>query len=192
MSAPGTDAPTAFVTGGSGFIGGRLIRRLLSDGWKVKALARSPASEEKVAARGAEPVRGDLDDIAAMQAGASGAEYTFHAAAHLGEWGSPEEFERGNVTGTRNALEASRVAGVRRFVHVGTEAALLAGQPLVNVERGRSAAAGLHPPSTRPPRRRPSRPCAAPTATASRRWSCDPGSSGARATPRSCPRSRLP
>ncbi len=133
MTSPSSDGPTAFVTGGSGFIGGRLIRRLVADGWKVRALARSPASEEKVAARGAEPVRGDLDDVAAMQTGAGGAEYAFHAAAHLGEWGSPEEFERGNVTGTRNALEASRVAGVRRFVHVGTEAALLAGQPLVNV-----------------------------------------------------------
>jgi nucleoside-diphosphate-sugar epimerase len=133
VSAPGSEGPTAFVTGGSGFIGGRLIRRLVNEGWKVKALARSPASEEKVAGRGAEPVRGDLDDVAAMQAGGAGAEYTFHAAAHLGEWGSPEEFERGNVQGTKNALEASRVAGVRRFVHVGTEAALLAGDPLVNV-----------------------------------------------------------
>ena len=41
---------------------------------------------------------------------------------------------RGNVTGTDNALEASRSAGVRRFVHCGTEAALLAGEPLVNVD----------------------------------------------------------
>src|SRR5207247_9332095 len=47
---------------------------------------------------------------------------------------SREGFERGNVTGTENALEACRSAGVRRFVHVGTEAALLAGQPLVNVD----------------------------------------------------------
>jgi nucleoside-diphosphate-sugar epimerase len=123
----------AFVTGGSGFIGGRLITRLRGEGWSVRALARSDASAAKVAALGAEPVAGDLDSVDAMRTGAGGAEYAFHAAAHLGEWGTREEFVHGNVTGTRNALDATRSAGVRRFVHVGTEAALLAGQPLVNV-----------------------------------------------------------
>ena len=124
---------TAFVTGGSGFIGGKLVRRLVADGWRVRALARSDAAAEKVADAGAEPVRGDLDDVESMRAGAEGAELTFHAAAHLGEWGTREEFERANVQGTRNAVSASRGAGVRRFVHVGTEAGLLAGQPLVRV-----------------------------------------------------------
>jgi nucleoside-diphosphate-sugar epimerase len=125
---------TAFVTGGSGFIGGRLIDRLLREGWRVRALARSDSSAAKVAERGAEPAMGDLGDADAMRAGAQGCEYAFHAAAHLGEWGTREEFERDNVGGTRNALEGSRAAGVRRFVHVGTEAALLAGEPLVNVD----------------------------------------------------------
>src|SRR5439155_3448899 len=124
---------TAFVTGGSGFIGGRLIDRLVREGWRVRALARSDSSAAKVSERGAEAVPGDLDDAAAMRAGAEGCEYAFHAAAHLGEWGTREEFERDNLGGTRNALEGSRAAGVRRFVHVGTEAALLAGEPLVNV-----------------------------------------------------------
>jgi nucleoside-diphosphate-sugar epimerase len=124
---------TAFVTGGSGFIGGRLIRRLVGDGWRVGALARSERAAAKVSEAGAEPSRGDLDDVESMRAGAAGADVTFHAAAHLGEWGTREEFERANVHGTRNAVDASRAAGVRRFVHVGTEAGLLAGEPLVNV-----------------------------------------------------------
>jgi nucleoside-diphosphate-sugar epimerase len=125
---------TAFVTGGSGFIGGALVRRLVADGWTVRALARSHASERTVRERGAEPVRGDLDDTAAMAVGASGADVVFHAAAHLGDWGRREDFERGNVQGTRNALGAARQARVRRFVHVGTEAALLAGDPLIAVD----------------------------------------------------------
>jgi nucleoside-diphosphate-sugar epimerase len=124
----------AFVTGGSGFIGGALLRRLGAEGWEVRALARSEASARRVEEAGAEPVPGDLDDPAAMRAGAEGCEVAFHAAAALGEWGPREDFERGNVTGTRNALRACREAGVRRFVHVGTEAALLAGWPLVNVD----------------------------------------------------------
>src|SRR4051812_45028893 len=154
---------SAFVTGGSGFIGGRLlrrptgagrgvkapppretpagkggggrlIRRLTGDGWEVKALARSETSAEKVRDAGAKAVMGDIADPASMRDAAAGCEYAFHAAAQLGEWGKREDFVRGNVTGTKNALTASRDAGVRRFVHVGTEAALLAGDPLIEVD----------------------------------------------------------
>jgi len=125
---------TVFVTGGSGFIGGRLIERLCRDGHGVRALARSPAAAESVRARGAEPVAGELADIDAMRAGAAGCELAFHAAATLGDWGRREDFEHGNVQGTANVLRACSGAGVRRLVHVGTEAALLAGQPLVEVD----------------------------------------------------------
>lgn len=123
-----------FVTGGSGFIGGRLIERLCAEGHLVRALARSSAAEESVRARGAEPVPGELADVAAMRAGADGCQLAFHAAATLGDWGRREDFEQGNVVGTHNVLRACEDAGVRRFVHVGTEAALLAGRPLVEVD----------------------------------------------------------
>ncbi len=125
---------SAFVTGGSGFIGGRLIERLVGEGADVRALARSPAAAERVRGLGAEPVSGELEDADAMRSGAAGCELAFHAAATLGDWGTREEFERGNVRGTANALDACAQEGVRRFVHVGTEAALMAGQPLVEVD----------------------------------------------------------
>lgn len=124
----------AFITGGSGFIGGRLIERLREDGHEVQALARSDAAAERIQSRGGTAARGDLADVEAMRNAASGCEWAFHAAATLGDWGKREEFERGNVVGTANALRACSDAGVRRFVHVGTEAALLAGRPLVNVD----------------------------------------------------------
>jgi nucleoside-diphosphate-sugar epimerase len=79
-------------------------------------------------------VPGELADVAAMRAGADGCQLAFHAAATLGDWGRREDFERGNVAGTHNVLRACEDAGVRRFVHVGTEAALLAGRPLVEVD----------------------------------------------------------
>lgn len=127
-------AEAAFVTGGSGFIGGKLVERLVAEGRPVRALARSDAAAERVAALGAEPVRGDLADRASLAAGATGADIAFHLAAHLGEWGPWSEFERGNVEGSRNALAGCAEAGVERFVHCGTEASLMAGEPLVDVD----------------------------------------------------------
>jgi nucleoside-diphosphate-sugar epimerase len=125
---------SAFVTGGSGFIGGRLVKRLVAGGARVRALARSDASATVVEALGAEPVRGDLEDPASITTGAQGCDTAFHLAAHVGDWGPWEDFEGANVAGTSNALEGCARAGVRRFVHCGTEAALMAGDPLVNVD----------------------------------------------------------
>src|SRR6202521_4134490 len=124
-----------FLTGGSGFIGGRLIERLRRDGHAVRALAPSASAAERARARGAEPVEGELADVASMRAGAEGCELAFHAAATLGDWGKRADFERGNVEGTSNALRACGDAGVRRFVHVGTEAALIAGEPRIDADK---------------------------------------------------------
>ena len=123
--------PAAFVTGGSGFVGAALIRRLAADGWTVRALARSPAAEAKVREAGAEAVRGDLGDAGALERGARGADVAFHSAARLGDFGPWDEFRRVNVDGTKAVIGACRGAGVPRLVHVGTEAALMHGQPLV-------------------------------------------------------------
>src|SRR3954451_9169486 len=125
---------SAFVTGGSGFIGGRLIARVAGGGWGVRALARSPEAAARVEERGAEAVRGDLNDGGAMRGGAHGCAHAFHAAAHLGASGDWAAFERVNVQGTKDLLAACRDAEVRRFVHVGTEASLMAGEPLVEAD----------------------------------------------------------
>ncbi len=125
---------TVFVTGGSGFIGGRLIQRLVAGGHTVRGLARSEHAAARISERGGEPVRGNLSDIDAMRSGALGCELAFHAAAMVDDWGKRDDFERHNVQGTLNLLTACADAGVHRCVHVGTEAALLAGQRLVNVD----------------------------------------------------------
>jgi nucleoside-diphosphate-sugar epimerase len=109
----------------------------------VFALARSSRSEELLEDLGAQPVPGGLGDLASLKAAATECELAFHAAAHLGEWGPRWEFEQVNVRGTANVIEACRSAGVRRLVHVSTEAVLLAGEPLVNVDE----AAPLRPDS---------------------------------------------
>jgi len=122
----------AFVTGGSGFIGGVLLRRLASEGVQTTALARSEASAEKVRELGAEPFVADLNG--ALEGGVDGCEVAYHAAAKVEQWGPWEEFQRATVDGTANVLAACRDAGVKRFVHVGTEAALVDGNALVNAD----------------------------------------------------------
>lgn len=111
-----------FVTGGSGFVGRNLIRRLRADGVAVAALARSEQSANQVAALGATPVRGDLLDTASLQAGMAGCQLVFHSAAFVEEWGPRQRYWDINVVGTQMALDAARAAGVEGFVHVSTEA----------------------------------------------------------------------
>jgi nucleoside-diphosphate-sugar epimerase len=125
---------TVFVTGGSGFIGQRLIRRLVREGHVVFALARSERSGKLLSQLGAQPMPGDITDPETLEAAVQKCELAFHAAAKVDEWGPHWEFQEVNVRGTRNVIDACLAAGVRRLVHVGTEAALLAGQPLVNVD----------------------------------------------------------
>ena len=78
---------SAFVTGGSGFIGGALIRRLVADGGTVAALAGAPPPPRPSGPAAPSRSRGDLDDVAALRGRDGGADVAFHAAAHLGDWG---------------------------------------------------------------------------------------------------------
>ncbi|MGW1729316.1 NAD-dependent epimerase/dehydratase family protein [Streptomyces sp. NPDC002306] len=125
---------TVLITGGSGFIGGRLIKRLVAEGHRVRAVARSDASARKVQALGAIPVQANLWDLQSLRAAMSGADLTFHTAARTPRIGTRQQFWADNVTGTDNALRAARENGVRRFIHVGTEAVLMDGRPLVDVD----------------------------------------------------------
>lgn len=129
------------VTGGSGFIGGRLISELRRRGVEVVALARSEASSAKVAALGATAAKGELDDEASIRAAAGGCDTVFHAAAHTDQFDPLEVHLRITVQGTKNVLAASRAAGVKRFVHVGTEAVLADGRPIVRATEERPRAA---------------------------------------------------
>lgn len=121
-----------FVTGGSGFVGGHVLEALVADGLEVRAMARSDRSAAAVAAYGATPVRCDLDTVSAEDL--AGVDAVVHCAAFVEEWGSRDQFWRGNVLGTQAMLDAARAAGVRRFVHIGTEAVLFDGADLRDVD----------------------------------------------------------
>jgi len=81
-----------------------------------------------VGERGAQAVRGSLDDVASLTDAALGCAVVIHVAALFKLWGAPVEFERTNVQGTANLLQAAAAASVRRFVQVGA-AAVVMGDP---------------------------------------------------------------
>jgi nucleoside-diphosphate-sugar epimerase len=124
----------AFVTGGSGFVGKQLIADLVARGDRVRALARSDTAAASVSAAGAQAVRGDLDNEAALLAGMQDCAVVFHAAAKVEFWGKREDFERVTVLGTQRVLTAARIAGVSKLVHVSTEAVLAGGPALIDAD----------------------------------------------------------
>jgi len=107
----------AVVTGGAGFVGGGLCRRLRDQGHDVVAVVRRP--RPALAAAGTHTVLQDLtaaDAPAALAAAFAGADCVFHTAAHVKMWGPREAFVRGNVGATRAVIAACRAAGVGRLV----------------------------------------------------------------------------
>jgi dihydroflavonol-4-reductase len=113
----------AFVTGGTGFVGGRLVAKLRERGDEVVALVRSRARAERLGALGCELVEGKLGDRGALARALAGSEALFHVAA-IYKIGIPESQRAAmfaaNVTGTINVLDAAADAGVRRIVYVST------------------------------------------------------------------------
>lgn len=120
-----------FVTGASGFIGGAATAHLAKE-HTVTAMSRSEASDAAIEALGATPIRCDLDTVDASAL--EGVDMVIHSAAKVDAWGPMDDFMRANVDGTKRLLDAATQAGVRRFIHIGTEAALFFGQDMVNVD----------------------------------------------------------
>jgi 2-alkyl-3-oxoalkanoate reductase len=106
------------VTGGGGFLGSALVRRLLDEGASVRVLARGhyPALVDA----GAEVCQGDIRDVQATQKATDGCAAVFHTAAKAGGWGDPQEFEAINITGTANVIAACRAAQVPHLIYTST------------------------------------------------------------------------
>jgi nucleoside-diphosphate-sugar epimerase len=106
------------ITGGTGFVGGHLIRLATNGGHEVRALARRP----QPAIGGVTWIEGALDRPAILEALARGADAVIHVAGVVNAPDRPA-FAAGNIEGTRAMLAATRAAGIARFVHVSSLAA---------------------------------------------------------------------
>jgi nucleoside-diphosphate-sugar epimerase len=112
---------SVFVTGASGFLGGRLAEVLVEQGEEVFALTRPGAEMGHLAHLPIHIVRGDLGDVARLTDAVRDVRQIFHCAACATDWAPLDTYYRANVAGTQNLLAAAREAtDLQRFVHVST------------------------------------------------------------------------
>jgi dihydroflavonol-4-reductase len=115
----------ALVTGATGFVGSAVARALLTQGHRVKALARPGSDRRNLAGLEVEPVTGDLDDPASLVPALQGCTALFHVAADYRLWvRDPQAMYRTNIDGTAAILRAAAAAGVARAVYTSSVATL--------------------------------------------------------------------
>lgn len=102
------------VTGGTGFVGSRIVHALRTEGRPVRCLVRTPARAAQLDAWGCELVQGDVTDPDSLARAVEGVDAVVHLVAII--QGKPEEFERVMTRGTESLVAAAEAAGVRRFV----------------------------------------------------------------------------
>ncbi|HEX4677692.1 MAG TPA: complex I NDUFA9 subunit family protein [Gaiellaceae bacterium] len=102
------------VTGGTGFIGPKVVHALRAQGREVRALVRHPARAPQLVAWGAELASGDVTDPPSLRAAVEGCTHVVHLVSILK--GSPSDFHRVMTQGTKNLIAAAKDAGVERFV----------------------------------------------------------------------------
>ncbi len=113
------------VTGATGFVGSRLVRRLLDRGETVRCLVRKTSPGGNLEGLRVETVTGDLRDAESVSRAARGCRVVYHVAADYRLWSKdPQDLYRSNVEGTRNILQGVEQAGVERLVYCSTVGAL--------------------------------------------------------------------
>ena len=123
---------TVFVTGGSGFLGVRILKQLLAQGHRVRAMARSDAAAQRIAQAGAEVVRGDLGAVDALDL--QGVDAVVHAAAPVVFWGPWAMYQREVVDASLALYRHAARQGVRRFVYISSESVLQGKGELIDID----------------------------------------------------------
>jgi len=111
-------ARKVLVTGGTGFIGSRLVRDLLARGNDVRILARNLRKAEPLRQAGAEVVVGNLFEADSVEQAVEGVDVVYHLGATMG--GKWVDFELGTIKATELLVRAAKRAGVRRIVYAST------------------------------------------------------------------------
>jgi dihydroflavonol-4-reductase len=113
------------ITGGTGFLGSHLCRRMLQDGHEVRVLCRPTSSPATLNGASVERVLGDVTDADSVERAVQDRDWVIHAAASLGDLKSNRDWQwRVNVDGTGHILQACLAHNVRRLLHVSSVAAV--------------------------------------------------------------------
>ncbi len=119
---------TALVTGGGGFVGQAVVRRLLALGVDTRIIARHRYDE--IEAAGARGFVGNIANPDELQAAVDGVDLVVHTAALAGIWGEWQLYHRSNVLGTENVIAACRQAGVASLVYTSTPSVVFNGEDI--------------------------------------------------------------
>jgi dihydroflavonol-4-reductase len=120
-NSSGWRKPKVLITGAAGYTGLALASQLLAGGYGIRALARRPMDAKDQAPSGIEFITGDVRDRAVVEDALEGIDTVYHLAAVFRRAGVPDsEYRSVHVDATRNLVESSAAAGVRRFVHCST------------------------------------------------------------------------
>jgi nucleoside-diphosphate-sugar epimerase len=111
-----TKQTKVLVTGATGFLGSRLAKRLVEEGYPIRALARKLSNVGALKKLGVDIAFGDLGDEASIATAVKGVDVVVHAAA--GTSGTAKDSDTATIQGTRNVLEACRTSRVKKLVYI--------------------------------------------------------------------------
>jgi 2-alkyl-3-oxoalkanoate reductase len=120
------------VTGGGGFLGGAIVKRLVKRGDRVISFSRGFYPE--LAEIGVEQIRGDISDSAAVEQACRKVELVFHVAAKPGIWGDYTAYYRTNVVGTLNVIAACKQHHISRLVYTSSPSVVFSGADMEGVD----------------------------------------------------------
>lgn len=141
MTAIG-DKKQVLVTGGGGFLGSAIVRRLVQKGHGVRSLSRNRYTE--LESLGVEQIQGDLSDRTMVDEACRGMDTVFHVAAKAGVWGPWDEYFRANVTGTENIVQACVRNRVSALVYTSSPSVVFNGCDMEGVDESVPCSATFH------------------------------------------------
>ncbi|MEN8203282.1 MAG: SDR family NAD(P)-dependent oxidoreductase [Bacteroidota bacterium] len=120
------------VTGGGGFMGMALIKRLIKEGHKITSFSRREYPLHW--ALGINSIQADIRDYEEVEKACKNRDVVFHLAAKVGIWGDYDSYYSTNVTGTRNLIEACKKQGVGRIVFTSSSSVVFDGSDLDGID----------------------------------------------------------
>ena len=120
------------VTGGGGFMGMALIKRLIDEGHKVTSFSRREYPLHW--ALGISSIQADIRDLVELEKACKGKDIVFHLAAKVGIWGDYDSYHSINVNGTFNVIKACRKQGVGRIVFTSSSSVVFDGSDLEGID----------------------------------------------------------